>query len=229
MIASTVPAVGNGIVETPYGNEYTNGRNCSVEAPCSYSGPLNSSTAQNYWAIAGFGNAQLASALWFAGDPHRLHFSDRRFLFPSDRHCYAVDNLKASSYLTAVLVWTDPAASPIAAKALVNDLDLRVTLHSTSAEEEDQIFLGNADYTNSTCRDSLNNVEKVTIRPGGASASSSSSATVVVEASAVVLGAAQNYALVVLLPATAAFEPVPCDDDAMSSTTSADFECDATT
>ncbi len=61
--------------------------------------------------------------------------------------------------LSVTLVWTDPAGSPAASIALVNDLDLEVTPPDSSV-----VFYGNGNSENTGLHrpDRLNNVEKLT-------------------------------------------------------------------
>jgi len=99
---------------------------------------------------------------------------------------------------SVTLVWTDPAGSTLATTALVNDLDLQVTLPGGKT-----VLYGNVDPKAPVQRaDKLNNVEKVSISSPPYTLSSdgkkrlASSFRVLVRGSAVIFGP-QKYSLVV--------------------------------
>lgn len=103
------------------------------------------------------------------------------------------------SPLVVTLAWTDRPASPAAASALVNDLDLEVTLPGGGAT-----LLGNG----GTLRDSTNNVERVFAPDAffGASPASTlgGSILIVVRGRSLPLGGSQPFALTVYGAAAAA-------------------------
>ena len=67
-----------------------------------------------------------------------------------------------STPLLATVAWTDPAAAPAAALALVNDLDLSLTPPAGTAPAA--VLLGNNDWDAATqSRDTINNVEKISL------------------------------------------------------------------
>ena len=99
---------------------------------------------------------------------------------------------------SVTLVWTDPAGSTLATTALVNDLDLEVTLPGGKT-----VLYGNVDPKAPVQRaDKLNNVEKVSVSSPPYTLSSdgkqrlTSSFRVLVRGSAVIFGP-QKYSLVI--------------------------------
>ena len=123
----------------------------------------------------------------------------------------------SSPPFSAMLVWTDPAASPLAAFALVNDLDLEVTPPGSFTR------LGNNNASSpQQLRDSRNNAEKVELPLPAATLSAAGARiqppyTVVVRAAAVPVGAAQAYALVVTGPRVTLAAAGTCADPAAPS------------
>jgi hypothetical protein len=67
----------------------------------------------------------------------------------------------AGAFFRVTLVWTDPPASPATgtASALVNDLDLEVTLPSGAAVLGNAVYQLPAYVLDSAGRDRVNNVE----------------------------------------------------------------------
>ncbi len=82
----------------------------------------------------GFGRLTLDDALWFADDPasERLHLLDDHDtttgLSLAGEEAVFTLRPRSTGALKLMLVWTDAPGSPSASKALVNDLDLSVTL-----------------------------------------------------------------------------------------------------
>ena len=190
-------------------------------------------------AKGGFGIPQLTSGLSFTslGSATRTSGALVTMLLPGlsamgqdpnvtdgEANVYCIDTVTPSSLnsalpFSATLVWTDPAASPIALYALVNDLDLEVTLPG-----ENTIIYGNNDPSDIIQhRDERNNVEKLSFsRP-----SFTLSATgvrlkppfrVVVRGSNLLSGGNQYYALVVT-GAGVVKSTVSCGGDPFESST----------
>ncbi len=154
-------------------------------------------------AYQGFGRVTLDDALWFSNESGsaRLTVLDDRsattgFVAQGDAATFTVTTTVAAPW-KAVLVWTDPAASPSAARALVNDLDLEVVAPGGAT------YAGNRGFSNGWTttpaaagdRDRLNNVEAVLFESAAAGAY-----TVRVRAFALgdVAAHPQDYALVVV-------------------------------
>eukprot|EP00762_Andalucia_godoyi_P003265 ANDGO_06644.mRNA.1 Serine protease/ABC transporter B family protein tagD len=106
----------------------------------------------------------------------------------------------ASTCLRATLVWTDPTPSVSASDVLVNDLDLIVSSGNGTS------IRGNSQYFGGDAPDSVNNVEKVSIKTATAG-----TYTIVVNASRVV--APQSFSLVVsTMPSELCVDITPVDD-----------------
>jgi hypothetical protein len=168
MIASTIPIVGG------------------IKINSTLNSHIGANNARDPY-ITGFGFLQLANALHFAGDEHKLWFQEGSV--SNGEVKTTTLKLKAGgthSGFRAVLVWTDPASSVSASVNLVNNLDLRVKINGT-------VHLGNADFLSQTVADSKNNVESVrsTVAPGG-------TVEISVTGTAINSGTTQNYALVVV-------------------------------
>jgi hypothetical protein len=110
--------------------------------------------------------------------------------------------------LTATLVWTDPPAQPLAARALVNDLDLIVTPPGRGAAP----VFGNTDpLARVSAPDTQNNVERAAF-PASTFFSPGVPAAfrVVVRGTAVTVGAPQKYSLVLTGPGLQLSAPALC-------------------
>lgn len=171
------------------------------------------------YSEAGFGIASLARGLSFKtlGSATRASGALPTLLLPGlsstgvdpiitddGAAIYCIDTVTPSSIIkgslpfSVTLVWTDPAASPLATSALVNDLDLEVTVAGST-----KILYGNIDPLAPVQKaDKLNNVEKVSLSspPYTLSADGkqrlSTPFRVIVRGSAVIFGP-QKYSLVV--------------------------------
>ncbi len=122
----------------------------------------------------GFGRVTLDDALWFAGDPaeQRLVILDDRnsatgFTTTGETKQFTVHTLAAGRF-KVMLVWSDAPGSPLAGKALVNDLDLEVAAPGGAAYSGNQGFSGGWTVTPSTQKDHLNNKEAVFLQSGPA-------------------------------------------------------------
>jgi len=153
----------------------------------------------------GYGRVTLDDALWFPGDAatSRLIVLDDRtpatgFTAAGQEHTFALDVLQPGP-VRIVLAWTDAPGSLLAAKALVNDLDLVVTTPDGKTYAGNQGFSGGWTATPSTTGDRLNNKEAVYL-------SSVAGGTVTVKVKAVALGDVaahpQDYALVAVAPSS---------------------------
>jgi len=111
---------------------------------------------------AGFGKLDLCNTV--------LALKEKSFLFDDEQNPLLQGQVSSYYYtvtdegepLVATLAWTDPEASPGAASALVNDLDLTVT------GPDGKVYLGN-DKFNKGLKDNKNNIEQVVIpapKPG---------------------------------------------------------------
>lgn len=123
--------------------------------------PLAAYTPAQRRYFEGFGLINLSNALYLAKQQEEeattmgLYVSDARKLYTHQVHTVSVF-VPQQSELSVTLVWTDPAASPAASIALVNDLDLIVTYKNTT-------YLGNAVDASVVDADRVNNVEKIVI------------------------------------------------------------------
>ena len=116
----------------------------------------------------GFGVVQLDQALSKVGNDtvpdtdvtlfsfDACHGSDQLTQGQQVAYSFVISNV--SRPFKAVLVWTDPVASPLASVALVNNLDLTVTYSATG-----QRYLGNNYIYGVNQSDYINNVEQVWI------------------------------------------------------------------
>jgi hypothetical protein len=151
----------------------------------------------------GFGRLTLDDALWFADEAAsgRLLILDDRntatgFTVNGQEHVFDVNVLQATT-LRIMLVWTDYPGGVLSSKALVNDLDLTVTLADGSTFTGNQGFDNGWSTATSTTYDRLNNKEAVIF-----AAIAPQRITVRVSAFQLnnVSGHAQDYALVVAGP-----------------------------
>ncbi len=79
----------------------------------------------------GWGRVLLDSVLYFQGEPYKLWIHDEPAgLATGEQHFYNVNVVDGGAPLKVTLVWTDHAAAPGCAVAMVNDLDLTVTYGS---------------------------------------------------------------------------------------------------
>uniref|UniRef100_A0A7S4DUZ3 subtilisin n=1 Tax=Lotharella globosa TaxID=91324 RepID=A0A7S4DUZ3_9EUKA len=195
LIASTIPVQGKVEIET------NTGSGCSSNEPCKEYKDANSKT--DFVFHYGFGHIQLANALSFQGDSHKLHFAEGS-VAEKTMTCYNITFGESTSRgdVRVVLVWTDPFGQPSSSKMLVNDLDLR--LH-----DGDTTVLGNAENKGSNCRDYLNNVESLKRNAAGIN----STWTIAVDPALLNVfnaNGGQDYALVVVAPNTTEFSAVEC-------------------
>eukprot|EP00466_Bigelowiella_natans_P020536 jgi/Bigna1/73486/fgenesh1_pg.24_\ len=193
---------GNVELQTNTDNSFVSG--CSTNSPCTYQRPASLSSGSGLFYHFGYGHVQLASALYFSGDPHKL-FQYTSSLSSGSNKCYRINpgSLTSRTTLRAVLVWTDPAASLASSKALVNDLNLK--LYSSA---DQTMKVGNSDHTGSNCPDTINNVEVV-----AKSLVPNSDEVVSVEAASVNVGRNQSYALVIVAPSTATVQEIVCTSE----------------
>jgi hypothetical protein len=118
----------------------------------------------------GWGRLDLAASLLDSGG-HTVQFvREGSYTFSSTLDVYQVDvPVDAGSQLRVTLVWTDAAGTPLAAKSLVNDLDLEVR-----DPTDGQVFAGNAINTTTAFSyaggpaDHTNNVEAVRVASAAA-------------------------------------------------------------
>ncbi|HHN74830.1 MAG TPA: hypothetical protein ENK10_06325 [Acidobacteria bacterium] len=158
----------------------------------------------------GFGRLTLDDALWFEGEEAatRLTVLDDRDTSTGLATPGAVDtfqlDLPQAGDLRVMLVWTDAPGASFAGKALVNDLDLEVELADGSLYAGNQGFNGGWTTTTATARDRLNNKEAVYLQ---SLAAQTVTIRVVADSLGDVAAHPQDYALVVLSPAS----PTGCD------------------
>jgi len=159
--------------------------------------------------VQGFGRAQLNKALFISGNAADENNGISLFVdgdyakMPTikatgEKATYEFDiNPNAKAGMRATLVWHDPPASATAGKALVNDLDLLITLPS-----------GTKLYPNKlTQADKVNNVERIDIPL--ASLAGVTKVTLTVTGASVQAGLPQPFALAVLVPLSTAAAPAP--------------------
>lgn len=104
---------------------------------------------------SGFGLLDLTGTL-LALEEGTFQYSQAHTVGTGDARTYTFEVEHGDAPFKATLAWTDPTASPGAARALVNDLDL--TVIGPDGEE----YLGN-DFEYQGKKDTTNNVEQVTI------------------------------------------------------------------
>ncbi|HUU04049.1 MAG TPA: S8 family serine peptidase [Myxococcota bacterium] len=129
--------------------------------------------------IEGWGVLRLDRSLYFSGDAERLAVLTDSWGDGADRgaaanppieesqlHTYWLQNVRAGSVLRVTLAWIDPAGTPGAGKALVNDLDLEVV------DSSGRVFKGNIAFeqnrstpAGSDQPDNINPLERVIISP----------------------------------------------------------------
>lgn len=116
---------------------------------------------------AGYGRVQLDNALFLASEDslqqlNILGLSDD-FLEPSIEHeavvSYELDLQVNAEEVVVTLVWTDPPGFDGAGMALVNDLDLTVSVQTCATTDDTTLYYGNGN----TIADHVNNVEQVTL------------------------------------------------------------------
>ncbi|MDQ7007684.1 MAG: S8 family serine peptidase [Acidobacteriota bacterium] len=115
----------------------------------------------------GFGRVTLDDALWFSADApaERLRVLDDRntatgLSTDGEEQVFEI-GLRSAAALKVMLTWTDAPGSSSASKALVNDLDLIVTLADGTTYRGNQGFEGGWTVTPSEQADRLNNKEAV--------------------------------------------------------------------
>lgn len=153
--------------------------------------------------VQGYGRLTLDDALWFAGDAatERLQVLDDRnattgFTAAGQTHTFAL-TLTQSGPLKVVLAWTDAPGVVLAAKALVNDLDLEVVTAGGTYTGNQGINNGWTTAT-SSAYDRLNNKEAVFLQSVAAG-----NVTIRVKSFAIgdVAAHPQDYALIAVGPA----------------------------
>ena len=173
---------------------------CNADSPLGCDDSVlwfKSTSALNRSTHEGYGRVQLDQVLYLAGNASTPRTDVTVFSYDA---CNARDLLSQGRVVTysftvtstsrpfkAALVWTDPAANPMSARALVNDLDLGVTELSTGV-----LHYGNAYIYGQNQSDNTNNVEQVWIP-----VPSLGEYEVAVAATAINMGDSQDYALVV--------------------------------
>jgi hypothetical protein len=124
----------------------------------------------------GYGRVRLAGSLALAGTPasvgapRRMAVADSVPAVAGEVHVYCL-GAGTGGAVGVTLAWTDPPASPAAARSLVNDLDLVVVVVRVAAggAAASTRVLGNGGSRNdSALPDSVNNVESVRLPPGPA-------------------------------------------------------------
>ena len=178
----------------------------SVWGQCYASSPIgcddtvlwfNSTSAFDRSTHEGFGRVQLDQVLYLAGNASvpstevTVFSYDactlKNLLSQGQNITYSFTITNTSRPFKAALVWTDPAANPMSAHALVNNLDLTVTESSTGV-----LYYGNAYIYGQNQSDNINNVEQVWVTSPVVG-----EYQVVIAATAINMGDSQDYALVV--------------------------------
>lgn len=96
------------------------------------------------WKDNGWGRVDVKNSLY--GRPFK-YVNEAKALQTGDGQSYTYD-VKQGQPLKVTLVWTDFAASPAAAKTLVNDLDLTVTAPDGTVVTGNHMLGGTVDHTN---------------------------------------------------------------------------------
>jgi hypothetical protein len=116
----------------------------------------------------GWGRMNLDNVLYFPGDARRTWLVDEKQGISDQQYIeYQIQVDDPTQPLEVSLVWTDAPGNPAAARAIVNDLDLKVLHGSTT-------YLGNYMFNNSSLtgpnavRDSINVEEGVRVPSPGA-------------------------------------------------------------
>jgi hypothetical protein len=111
----------------------------------------------------GFGNMDAIKAMDLIKDHHIIS----GLITQGATQSFSINVPANAKMLKVTLAWNDTAASPLIAKALVNDIDLEVTAPAGTTWKPWVLNpIANADSLNSLAarkRDSLNNIEEVTI------------------------------------------------------------------
>lgn len=109
---------------------------------------------------SGWGRVWLDNNLYFSGDDRALRVWDKRHLFglqTGESESYTVQ-VNAGQEFRATLVWFDPAGNPGTGPALVNDLDLKVSLDGKTYRGN---RFNNGQSATGGSFDTLNTVEQV--------------------------------------------------------------------
>lgn len=115
----------------------------------------------------GWGRMNLDNVLYFPGDARRLWLADEKQGLSDQEYVeYQIQVTDPTQPLEVSLVWTDAPGNPAATRAIVNDLDLKVTHGATT-------YLGNYMFNNvsltgaNATRDSINVEEGVRVPSPG--------------------------------------------------------------
>jgi hypothetical protein len=112
----------------------------------------------------GFGNLNAIKAMEVIKNKHLI----KGEISQGATQSFSINIPEKTTLLKVTLSWNDPAASALIPKALVNDVDLEVTLPTSNTSWRPWVLssVANPDSLNSLAkrkRDSLNNVEEITI------------------------------------------------------------------
>jgi hypothetical protein len=107
---------------------------------------------------AGWGRLNLSRILYFAGDPARFTFLDDTVGLPGGWSRDFVFTVTDRTPLRVVLAWTDTAAAPAAAIAIVNDLNLELESPDGNRYHGNIVYQGQS-RPNPTSWDELNTIE----------------------------------------------------------------------
>lgn len=132
-------------------------------------GPLSDAPANSQ----GWGRVMLDDALYFSGDTRRLRLLDvpnANGLETGERIDVTIAVTSAAEPLKLTLVWSDPPGLPTASGALVNDLDLELSVPGGAVYRGNQFTPDDPDVdgdkvsaANTPGKDSVNNVEGLLI------------------------------------------------------------------
>jgi hypothetical protein len=129
-------------------------------------GPLDDAPS----LVQGWGRVMLDDALYFTGQPRRLFLEDRPAalgLHTAEMASFPLQVTSSAEPLKLTLVWADAPGQPLAAGALVNDLDLvlqapgGIVYHGNQWIDDSAIHGDKRSAPNATAKDDVNNVEGI--------------------------------------------------------------------
>ena len=157
---------------TYFGADYDYRRRSLLEHPDPTTGyHMQLGTFPMHVAITGHGQINLDRAMMFEGGNTMLHVSDDLELSTNENYFFTIDVSAPAEgpFMRVTLVWTDPPASPTTGHdaALVNDLDLEVTLPDGSTVVGNGLYQLPQHVLDFQGRDRVNNVEVVHVETAG--------------------------------------------------------------
>ena len=115
----------------------------------------------------GWGRMNLDNVLYFPGDARRLWLADEKQGLTDQQYIeYQIQVTDPTQPFEVSLVWTDAPGNPAATRAIVNDLDLKVT-HGATTYLGNYMFNGSSLTGANATRDSINVEEGVRVPSPG--------------------------------------------------------------